>query len=409
MTKYNQLLKEQRETVEYMIGKKYNFTSIGKAINKDRTTISKEIKRNRYVKSYFYDSFDPKGISEAVNKCPKLKEKPYVCNSCLLKNKCNKHKLYYNASVAQKHYEETLVTSRQGIDITPEIIDEIEHAIVPLIKNKKQSVNQVYSNHSDILYFSKVTFYKYINIGVFSLKNIDLPKKVSYKPRKKKDEAEEKQYKRKLALLKGRTYNDYLDFILKHPNMNICEMDTVEGNKESIKVLLTIIIKETKFMFIRLLDKKNVQSVNFQIDLFKNKLGIKLYSKVFRIILTDNGSEFFDPLHIEYDYDTGIKKTNVFYCKPYSSWQKGTIEKNHKYIRDIFPTGTSFDDMTKEQIQRLEDTINNIPRDSLNGKTPYELTLKKYPELIKSLNCSYIAPDEVCLTKKAILGVKNEK
>ena len=409
MTKYNQLLKEQRETIEYMIGKKYNFTSIGKVINKDRTTISKEIKRNRYVKSYFYDSFDPKGISEAVNKCPKLKEKPYVCNSCLLKNKCNKHKLYYNASVAQKHYEETLVTSRQGIDITPEIIDEIEHAIVPLIKNKKQSVNQVYSNHSDILYFSKVTFYKYINIGVFSLKNIDLPKKVSYKPRKKKDEAEEKQYKRKLALLKGRTYNDYLDFILKHPNMNICEMDTVEGNKESIKVLLTIIIKETKFMFIRLLDKKNVQSVNFQIDLFKNKLGIKLYSKVFRIILTDNGSEFFDPLHIEYDYDTGIKKTNVFYCKPYSSWQKGTIEKNHKYIRDIFPKGTSFDDMTKEQIQRLEDTINNIPRDSLNGKTPYELTLKKYPELIKSLNCSYIAPDEVCLTKKAILGVKNEK
>ena len=409
MTKYNQLLKEQRETIEYMIGKKYNFTSIGKVINKDRTTISKEIKRNRYVKSYFYDSFDPKGISEAVNKCPKLKEKPYVCNSCLLKNKCNKHKLYYNASVAQKHYEETLVTSRQGIDITPEIIDEIEHAIVPLIKNKKQSVNQVYSNHSDILYFSKVTFYKYINIGVFSLKNIDLPKKVSYKPRKKKDESLEKQYKRKLALLKGRTYNDYLDFILKHPNMNICEMDTVEGNKESVKVLLTIIIKETKFMFIRLLDKKNVQSVNFQIDLFKNKLGIKLYSKVFRIILTDNGSEFFDPLHIEYDYDTGIKKTNVFYCKPYSSWQKGTIEKNHKYIRDIFPKGTSFDDMTKEQIQRLEDTINNIPRDSLNGKTPYELTLKKYPELIKSLNCSYIAPDEVCLTKKAILGVKNEK
>lgn len=409
MTKYNQLLKEQRETIEYMIGKKYSFTSIGKIINKDRTTISKEIKRNRYLKSYFYDAFDAKGINEAIKKCPKLQEKPYVCNTCPSKNKCNKHKLYYNASIAQKHYEETLVTSRKGIDITPEIIDEIEHAIVPLIKDKKQSVNQVYSNHSDILYFSKVTFYKYVNIGVFSLKNIDLPKKVIYKPRKKKDELEEKQYKRKLSLLKGRTYNDYLNFVLKHPNMNICEMDTVEGNKESIKVLLTIIIKDTKFMLIRLLDKKNVQSVNYQFNLFKKKLGIKLYSKVFRIVLTDNGSEFFDPLHIEYDYETGVKKTNVFYCKPYSSWQKGTIEKNHKYIRDIFPKGTSFDDMTTEQIQKLEDTINNIPRDSLDGKTPYELTLKKYPELIKSLNCSYIAPDDVCLTKKAILGVNNEK
>ena len=409
MTKYNQLLKEQRETIEYMISKNYSFTSIGKAIDKDRTTISKEIKRNRYLKSYFYDAFDPKGISESIKKCPKLQKKPYVCNACPLKHKCNKHKLYYNASIAQKHYEETLVSSRQGIDITPDEIDEIEHSIVPLIKDKKQSVNQVYNNHSDILYFSKVTFYKYVNIGVFSLKNIDLPKKVSYKPRKKKNNYEEKQYKRKLALLKGCSYNDYLNFTLKHPNMNVCEMDTVEGNKQSTKVLLTIIIKDTKFMLIRLLDTKTIQSVNYQIDLFKDKLGIKLYSKVFRIVLTDNGSEFFDPLHIEYDYNTISKKTNLFYCKPYSSWQKGTIEKNHEFIRKIFPKGTSFDNMTKKQIQKLEDTINNIPRDSLNGKTPFELTLKKYPELIKSLNCSYIAPDEVCLTKKAILGVNNEK
>ena len=186
-------------------------------------------------------------------------------------------------------------------------------------------------------------------------------------------------------------------------------MGTVEGSKESIKVLLTIIIKEIRFMLIRLLDKKNVQSVNYQFYLLKKNLGIKLYSKVFRIVLTDNGSEFFDPLYIEYDYETEIKKTNVFYCKPYSSWQKGTIEKKHKYIRDIFPKGTSFDDMTPEQIQKLEDTINNIPRDSLDGKTPYELTLKKYPELIKSLNCSYISPDDVCLTKKAILEVNNKK
>ncbi|MGN1276374.1 MAG: helix-turn-helix domain-containing protein, partial [Floccifex sp.] len=279
MTNYNQLLKEQRETIEYMIGKNYTFTSIGKAIDKDRTTISKEIKRNRYIKSYFYDAFDPKGINEAINKCPKLQVKPYVCNCCPSKNKCTKHKLFYNASTAQQHYEETLVSSRQGVDITPEIIDEIEHSIVPLIKNKKQSINQIYNNHSDILYFSKVTFYKYVNVGVFSLKNIDLPKKVTYKARKNK---EEKVYKRKASLLKGRTYDDYLDFILKHPKMNICEMDTVEGNRNSEKVLLTIIIKKTKFMFIRLLDKKNIQSVNSEIDAFKEKLGIKLYSKVFR-------------------------------------------------------------------------------------------------------------------------------
>ena len=67
--------------------------------------------------------------------------------------------------------------------------------------------------------------------------------------------------------------------------MNICEMDTVEGKNSSKKVLLTIIIRETNFMFIRLLEKKNVASVNKEIDNFKN-IGITLYSKVFRIVLT---------------------------------------------------------------------------------------------------------------------------
>ena len=55
-TNFNQLNLEQRQTIQYMVDKGYNFTKIGKVINKDRTTISKEIKRNRYVKSYFFDA-----------------------------------------------------------------------------------------------------------------------------------------------------------------------------------------------------------------------------------------------------------------------------------------------------------------------------------------------------------------
>ena len=68
-----------------------------------------------------------------------------------------------------------------SVDIEPETIEEIENIIVPLIKDKKQSVNQVYANHSDILYFSKTTFYKYVDAGVLSLSNLDLPKKIKYK------------------------------------------------------------------------------------------------------------------------------------------------------------------------------------------------------------------------------------
>lgn len=138
---------------------------------------------------------------------------------------------------------------------------------------------------------------------------MDLPKKVIYKPRKSKNT----DYKRKkIALLKNRKYEDYINFVSTHPRMNICQMDTVMGSSDSSKCLLTLIIVETNFMLIRLLDKKDINSVNEQVDILKEKLGVKLFFKIFRIVLTDNGSEFFDPKHIEFDYSSG-KKLLMFF------------------------------------------------------------------------------------------------
>lgn len=401
MTNYNQLNKDERDTIQYMIDKGHNFTSISNAIKKDRTTISKELKRNRYIKGYD-DFFNSKYINNAIKDCELLK-RIHVCNHCKDKGYCHKRKLYYNSNIAQKKYESILKESRQGVNITPEIIDEIEHAIIPLIKDKKQSINQVYLTHKDILYFSIPTLYHYIDLGVLSLCNLDLPKKVKYKPRKTD---KDKKNKRELALLIGRKYDDYVNFFLEHANYTVCEMDTVIGTQDSSKVLLTILIVKTNFMLIRLMDKKNVECVNKEFDKFKDKLGTKLYSKVFCIILTDNGSEFFDPLHIEYDYNTGEKISNLFYCNPYSSWQKGNIEKNHEYIRKVFPKGTSFDDMSPETIHKLENTINNIPRKKFDGKTPYELTKELFPDFINKIGAYYIPSDDIDLNPDSFKSTK---
>ena len=137
MTNYNQLNCHQRETIQILLNIGKTFTEIGEAIGKDRTTVSKEIRRNRYIKSNFYDPFDIKGINEAISKCDRLKCKPYVCNTCPNKRICNKHHLYYEYKTADQHYKDNLVESRLGIDIKPETISDIESQIVPLIKNKK--------------------------------------------------------------------------------------------------------------------------------------------------------------------------------------------------------------------------------------------------------------------------------
>lgn len=400
--KNNHLDEVKREIIQRMLGNT-NFTLIGRAINKDRTTIAKEVKRNRYIKSNFYEPFDQEGINKAIESCKRLQKAPYVCNFCPDKIRCLKHKLYYNSKIAQKKYDKVLVSSREGINIPLETIEEIEKSIVSLIKDKKQSVNQVYANHSDILFFSKTTFYKYVNEGIFSLCNLDLPKQVKYKKRKSK---EKNRQKRELKLLKGRSYDEYLKFVSNHPNMNVVETDTVEGTAKSKKVLHTLIIKETKLMLIFLLNKQNVENVNCTFETLKKKLGIKLYAKVFRIVLTDNGPEFFNPLAIERDYDSGKKVANLFYCDPYSSWQKGTLEKNHVYIRMLYPKGNKFfegacfDNLSEQDIKDMENHINNVPRKELDNKTPYELTKEKYPDLIEKLNCSYIKPDDVDLSER---------
>lgn len=402
MTNYTQITKDERDSIEDLLKKGYDFTDIGAVIKKDRTAVSKEIRRNRIIRSSFYSLFSEKGIEKAVNSCDKLKKPPYVCNNCPLKNSCTKYHLYYNSKAAQSHSDEIKSESRKGIDITEEEINIINKNIVPLIKNQKQSINQVYINHPDLLPFTKTTFYTYVNNGVINLTNLDLPRKVRYKKRKKKDD---NNYKKDLSILINRTYEEYIIRLdeEKDKKLNIWQLDTVIGLQTDKKCLLTFLFVETNFMIIRLLDKKDISNVDNEFTNLKNILGTELYKKVIDIILTDNGVEFYDPIHIEYDLNTGEKLCSVYYCHPNSPDEKPEIEKNHEYIRYVLPKKSSFEHLTKEDIKSLEDNINNIPRDILGGKTPYELTKEKFPELIKKLKSNYILPDDVTLNKRDII------
>ena len=400
MTNYKQLSKEDRNIIEHLLNEGKSFTEIGKAIKYDRTTISKEIKRNRYIKSAVFSPYNDTGIKRAIYNCEELNKAPYCCNNCKNKNYCSKYHLYYNAKIAQNHYETIMTESRKGIDITEDEINIINKDIVPLVKDKKQSVNQIFINHPDILYFSKTTFYTYINNGVISLKNNDLPRKVKYKPRKK---SSNKENKRNTAILLNRTYEDYIIKVDKEPKSNIWQLDTVIGLNDDSKCLMTFLLVETNFMLIRLLDKKNMKCVNEAFDGIRNDLSDDYYKKIIDIILIDNGSEFFDPIHLEYNLNTDEKLCELYYCHPNSPEEKPDLEKNHEYIRYVLPKKTSFENLTKEDIKQLEDNINNIPRELLGNETPYNLTKEKFPELIEKIKSSYIKPDDVTLNPKDII------
>lgn len=405
-----------RETIEESLNQNKTFTEIGKLINKHRTSVSDEISKHRikqlpntYGRNRVFCKYEStcnnfrgvactkKCIKFESKECPKLSSPPYVCNGCKKKNGCTFVKYYYRAAEANKNYLNLLSEAREGIRLSQEEIENIDKIIAPLFLEKKQSVNQVYTNHPDILYFSKTEFYKLIDSGIFSFRNIDLPRKVKYKPRK----GNKIRRTREESIIRiGRTYKDYLNFIEEHKDeeLSIVQMDTVEGIKGG-KCFLTLLLVQYNLMLIFLLDSQTTECVSKIFENLKLILGTELYKKIFQVILTDNGHEFFAPENIEFDLNTGELLSHVFYCDPGASYQKGAIEKNHEYIRYILPKSTSFNDLTQEDCNLLMSHINSVPRDSLKGKTPYEETLTFISkEVLEKLKITKIEPDDVSLS-----------
>ena len=401
----------EREYIEIGLTKGRTFTEIAKDINKNRTTIMREVQKHKFKKmpSKFNNSGNLCKYRHECKKydcskketcyeeeiCFKLTGAPYVCNGCEEKTRCRKIKYYYYSKFANDEYEEQLRTSRYGVKLSKEEVYEIDKKIAPLIKEKHQSINHIYANHPDELWFSKATMYNYVDLGVFSFRNIDLPRKVRYKKRK---ENEKQRVRRETAIRKGRTYEDFKEYIGKHTEASIVEMDTVEGIKGG-KVFLTLLFRQSKFMLIYLMEEKTMKCIEEKFKEIKEIIGKELYQKIFEVVLTDNGPEFFNPLSIEVEEETGEIISHVFYCDPGASWQKGAIEKNHEYIRYVLPKGSSFEELTQEKTNILMNNINSTSRDTLNGKTPYEavqLILKE--EIIKKLGITKIEPDEVNLS-----------
>ena len=117
---------------------------------------------------------------------------------------------------------------------------------------------------------------------------------------------------------------------------------------------------------------------------------------------TDRGSEFGDPDSLETGSD-GIIRSSIYFCDPMRSGQKGGIEQAHTMLRMVLPKKTSFEFLTQWDLRTIVDHINSTPRESLGGRTPYDVALDNYGiDILKALQLRPIPPDEVNLTPKLI-------
>ena len=320
---------------------------------------------------------------------------PYVCNACPSFDKCTLLKTFYDAEKAHLKAHQVISESRSGLSTNEAEIARLNKVISPLVK-QGHSIHEIYVTNQDSIMYCEKTIYNYIDNCLLDVRNIDLPRKVRFRTRRK-----EKEFKVDKGCRLGRSYKDFEAFMEEHPDTAVVQMDSVIGRIGG-KCLLTIHFVESSLMLAFLRDANTSQSVIDVFDDLDRKLGQDRFDDLFPVILTDNGSEFSNPRKIEHrdpEAEGALPfRTRVFYCDAGCPYQKGAIEVNHELIRRVLPKGTSFDDLTQDDVTRMMNHINSYKRKKLNNRSPYE-TFSFYhgEEVLKLLGCAPVAPEDIFL------------
>lgn len=330
------------------------------------------------------------------NACDALERAPFVCGDCARMHNCGFVKARYLAVDAQLAYERRLVESREGISVTPAQLE----SVVRLVKSRLAqgwSLEAIWAVHASQLPVSCRTMYKYIADGLMGLANIDLPRKVRYRPRRAISGC-------RAVDRDGRSYSDFLDLPAATRARSV-QMDTVIGRKGDFKCILTLHFPRQRFQIMGLLEEHTCEAVVGYLDWMETILGTSEFARLFGTVLTDRGIEFCDFEAIERSCLSNARRCRVYYCDPQRSGQKGSCEKNHVELRRILPKGSSFEALTAFDVATVCTHVNNYPRKSLDGKTPYALAAKLIPRrLLDELGISRLRADEVVLRPGLLPG-----
>ena len=232
--------------------------------------------------------------------------------------------------------------------------------VSPLLM-RGQSVHHIFVNNPNQFNVSEKSVYRYIDGGLPKARNIDMPRVCRMRPRKS------------------------------------INSDKVPPYRIGGKVLLTLLFKSCDFMLAFIRERNNSQSVIDCFNMLYELLGTDCFKAMFPVILTDNGSEFSNPKALEIDAQ-GNRRTRVFYCDPYASFQKPNVELNHEFLRKILPKGTSFDNLTQTDINLMISHVNSYSREKLNDKAPIDMFAFLFGNnVLDKLRLRKILPNEIVL------------
>ncbi len=326
--KYRQLKWEDRLRLESFLTDKVSKSEIARRLHVTRKTIYNEIARGIYM-----------------HRNSDLTEEPR-----------------YSSNLAQKRCDENLAVRGTQLKIGKdmEFARYLEEKICDGNLSPEAVLGQLKAEGKETDFKTRIcvsTLYSYINKGVFlRLSNKDLP----VKGKKKR---KYRQVNRRKRLQPGESISDRPETIDTRESFGHWEMDTVVGKRGKSKhSLLVLTERKTRHEILFLLQEHTAAEVVRMVDKLEHKWG-QDFSKVFKTITVDNGTEFSDYEGIKQSVlHEGSRVEEVYYCHPYSSWERGSNENANKLVRRHIPKGINFDDKTDEDISFIENWMNSYPR-----------------------------------------------
>lgn len=317
--KFKHLTSEKRAQIEVLLRQGVQKIQIAKIMGISRSTLYREIER---------------GTAEQIDTNLKRYRK-------------------YFWDVGQRVYEENRKNSRPPMKLM-DAYSSVAYAENQILENKMSPDalcgEAKISGQFETIVCTK-TLYNYIDKCLLQVRNIDLPLKV----------------RRKCNVDKGKTNKRILGESIEQRPAEVnaravfghWEIDTIVGKKENSPVLLSLDERMTRKRHLIKISSRSSKAVREAL-LQLAKLYGDTFENVFQSITCDNGSEFANLS----DYLPAT--TKVYYAHPYSSYERGTNERQNGLVRRFFKKGKSFDDVTDEQVAFVERWINNLPRKIFN-------------------------------------------
>lgn len=191
-------------------------------------------------------------------------------------------------------------------------------------------------------------------------------RRVEYHRIKQKRKRKRIRKRPKSLKLKDRIFIDKRPkYINQRKRVGDAESDFMVSGKSGKGIILNVTDRKSRMTFLEQIINVTIENVHGAF------LRIKERFPELKTITTDN-----DILLQKYKELEGLLNVKIYFCAPYSSWQKGTVENGNKYVRRGIPKSSDISGYSKRFIQMIEDKLNRRIMKCLNYQTPQEILNK---------------------------------